>query len=130
MSQRQRGTGRPRSFQVDFSTEIPAGTPTNDPLEVARTIPYDGRIKTLVVGWSSGSSYLAGVRLEYGDGEGLFPRIGDEDDGFIPGDGFTHPFDLEADIQADNDLVAKYANADPDNSHYINVLATIEEEGE
>jgi hypothetical protein len=127
MSRQKHGTGSPRSFQFDFSAEVPTDTPVNDPKEVTREVPYDGEITTLVVGWSEGAANLAGVRLEYKDGEGLFPRVGDEDDGYLAGNGFTHAFDLTAPVSDDTELVAKFANADPDNSHYINLVATIKE---
>lgn len=119
------GGGESRSFQLEFSEEIEAGTTSADPVEVVREIPFDGRVTTFFCGWPDGTQNTAGIRLERNEGEGLFPR--NKGDQFVALNDVSHPFDLRVPVAEGEDLVVKFTNADTNEAHFLNAVVTVTE---
>lgn len=114
-----------KSFVYEFSTDVPADTPLENPIEVERDVPQDGWITSIIVGWPDGADNRVGVGVGTETGENLFPR--NKEDQFIAANSFTSPFDVRVEVSEDDTLVARYMNHDTDNDHFVNVFVTIEE---
>lgn len=116
------------SYPFEFSTDVPANTTADDPVETTREIPYEGRIVALTVGWPAGANNLTGVQFRTESGERFFPR--NKQDEYIAADDFTRTFNLRADVDKDSELVAEFVNNDTTHGHFINVVAEIEKKPE
>lgn len=113
------------SYPFEFSTDVPAATYEDNPLTVERDAPYDGRVTSVVIGWSDGCDNLVGVSFGTETGENFVPR--NKEDQVIAANDFTHPFNVKVDVTEDDTLMATFVNNDSANSHFVNVFVTIEE---
>lgn len=113
------------SFVYEFSEDVPAGTPIEEPVEIERDVPKDGWITSIIVGWPDGADNLVGVGVGTETGETIFPR--NKQDSYVAANDFTQPFDVRMEVSKDDTLVAKYVNNDSANDHFVNVFVTIEE---
>lgn len=119
------GTPPCRAFPFEFSKDVSAGT-TRDSFETReREVPYDGWIIELVVGWPAGADNGVGVQFRRKSGEVFFPR--NKEDAYIAQDDFQHPYNVCAPVREGEVLVAQYINTDTSNSHFVNVVPTIQE---
>lgn len=117
--------GGPRSFPFELSMDVPANTPTTDPVTQTVEVPYDGRVTTVVIGWPSGTDKGVGVKIRDNRGHQYVPYNTDEE--YIAADNFTHPFAVHVDIEEDDELVAEFVNATSED-HLVNVFPEISEE--
>lgn len=118
-------TGMPNKYPWEFSTDVSANTTTDSPATTTRPVPFDSRIESLIVGWPDGANGLVGVQFRTESGERFFPR--NAEDEYIAANDFTHPFDLRTSVDADETLTAEFINNDPNNDHFVNVIAMLEE---
>lgn len=113
------------AIQIDFSNEVATNTTTDNPVSITREVPFDGRITTFFTGWPDGTQNGAGIALLRNEGERLFPR--NPEDQFVAFNDVAHPFDLRAPVSKGETLEAQFTNADPNQSHFLNAVVTIEE---
>lgn len=118
-------TTRRRQRQIEMSRSVPAGTSDDDPVKSERKIPFDGNIVVYTVGWPDGAQNLVGVKLER-DGTKLFP--GNPDDEYIAANDFTTDFPLVAEVESGDIITSKFINNDATNAHFINAIATVQED--
>lgn len=111
--------------QVEMSRDVPANTPLDSPDVVKREMPFDGRIVSIVVGWSNGSNNLVGVQIRRGNGDVIFPA--NREDDYVAANDFTAVLPLRKEISIDEELQAVYVNNDLTNSHFINLILNVEE---
>lgn len=112
------------SYQYEFSRLVPADTSTDSPVTTTREIEFAGRVTALAIGWPDGASNVVGVGFRTSSGERLFPR--NKEDEYVAANDFSTQFDLRSSISANSELVAHFANNDPNNDHFVNVIATVE----
>lgn len=122
---------RGRKVQIEISTNVPANTSTSNPVTTDRAVPFSGRITEIVVGWPSGSDQRAGMQLaldnaDESDETKLYP-FNPEDD-FVGLDDKTIKHDSGFDVDSGDKLIGKFANNDDTNSHFLNLIVTIEED--
>lgn len=116
---------KPRSVQLEFSYDVPADTPTNDPDQILREVPFDGFTTVITVGWPDGTDNGVGVGLYRNAGANIFPW--DKENQFVAANDFTHAFDLVVPVSEGEELEARYANNDTSNSHFVNAIVTVVE---
>lgn len=118
-----------RTFLWDFSTEVTADAGNSVPNDEVRiTIPYDGIITQLIIGWGEGSNQATGVKFKSATGEKFVPRNDDGDAEFIGmNDHVLPPIPLNVPVQEGEEFIAEYKNNDDQNSHFVNCEAYIRE---
>jgi len=110
------------AFQLEMSKSVPPASSE----DVIRDVPFDGWVKTYVVGFPDGADQAVGVRLADGEtGNKWFPR--NPEDQYFAANNFTYPFDLVFPVEEGDKLKTQYLNNDPNNSHFINSMVTITE---
>lgn len=112
------------SYPFEMSLDVSASTETSREL----TVPYDGRVTKVIIGWPSGANNKVGVGFRTKGGIELIPRNSDED--YIAANDFTHPFDVQTDVAEDDVLVAEFNNTDATNAHFINVFVEIRKDAD
>lgn len=111
----------PAERPYDLSQVIPADTPTNDPETDTWTIPRDGTVTKLILGWPDGTQQAAGIGLRGKDGESLVPA-GPKGSKFVALNDKVLTFNL-ADAVAKNDTYTfEFVNTDEENDHFVNVI--------
>lgn len=112
-------------FQKEMSTDVPADTQTENPVETSRTAKQDIRLLEYVVGWPDGADNRVGVKLVTDQERVLFPKNPEDD--FVAANNFTHPFTLRTEVASGTGLITQFVNLDTNNSHFINAVLTYEE---
>lgn len=112
------------SGPLEASKLVPANTTEDNPEDVERVMPFDGKITDLIVGWPDGADNLVGVQFRKGQGDILFPY--NQEDDYIAANNFTHPFPLNVRAKQGDKFHAIYVNLDTAQSHFVNVIPVAE----
>lgn len=117
--------GGRRAFPFELSMDVPADGDGQKTLDV----PYDGRIVRVLLGWPQNTDNGVGVSLGMETGTNLIPRNAAEET-YMAFNDFSQPFTVRQDVDEDDTIVAEFINIDPDNSHFVNCVVEIVEDGD
>jgi len=109
------------AYPFEMSQNVSAGSDETNEL----SLPFDGRIRSVVLGWQAGANNKVGVGVRTRTGKELIPRNSDED--YIAADDFTYPFLVREEVSEDDIIVAEFNNTDTTNDHFINVFVEVVE---
>lgn len=129
------GGGKPievgeTTVPILLDTDIPANTLEDDPKIKTRSVPFDGKITAIGVGWPDGTQRKAGLSLlQRGVGgnrkEKLVPY--NEEDGYWAVNDFSTIFETRIDVESGDKLVGRFVNLDSE-EHFVNLFVLYGEE--
>lgn len=111
----------PAERAYDYSEVVPANTPGNDPKTATFEIPRDGTITRVLIGWPDGAQQAVGIGIDGTDGESLIPA-GPKDASYVALNDKVVPFNLDDSVSKEETYTIRFANTDPNNDHFVNVL--------
>lgn len=112
-------------YPFDLFAVVPADTGPVNPLVKRVEIPFDGVVTEVIVGFQTNNAFRSGVQFGKPEGDTIAPR-GSTDEAYISLADSTLTFAPMVEIDADNDLEARFANLDPNNSVPISVIAVVQ----
>lgn len=121
----------PRTAYIDLSHYVSADVATDDPETEDRSVPFDGEITSIIIGFNDGSSGKAGLGLDLENVDGstedkLFPF--NEDDDYFAVNDFSEKLDAGFTVSGSQTLVGRFANNDASNAHYLTLMVGVEED--
>lgn len=111
----------------DLSQVVPEDTPTNSPETVEFEVPKDGTLTRVLFGWPDGAQQALGIGLRGTQGEQLIPR-GPSPTQFTGLNDKTVTYEQDYPVQSGETLTVRYANNDPEQEHFANVILFITED--
>lgn len=118
----------PAERPYNFTTLIEADTPTNDPKTEVWSIPHDGTVTKVIIGFPDGAQQAAGVGVRGTDGEALIPA-GPSGSKFIALNDKTLTFNVDDTVAKEDEYTFRFANSDPDTPHVVNVIPVLSRGG-
>lgn len=114
----------PAERPYNFSEVVDADTPANDPITETWSIPHDGTVTKMIIGWPDGSQQTAGVGVVGTQGESLIPA-GPRGSNYIALNDKTLTFNLDDDVSKGEEYEFRFANTDTEQDHYVNVIPVL-----
>lgn len=114
----------PAERPYNFSQTIPADTPLNQPETEEWEIPHDGTVTKVILGWPDGAQQAAGIGVRGTQGESLIPA-GPSGVKFLGLNDKVLTFSLDDGVRKDESYTFRFANTDPDNDHFVNVIPVL-----
>lgn len=114
-------------YPFDFSTAVPPGTTVASPVTEEFEVPYGGTLTEVVIGFPSGTQQAVGFGLDGPDGKRLVPQ-GPSGTRFIGFDNEVVRFGLNEPVEKERSFTVRFANNDPDNAHFVNVVLKLRED--
>jgi hypothetical protein len=110
-----------------MSRLVPAGTAENNPVKETREVDFDGEVRQLRVVSTQAAQQAVGAQFSYASGERVLPRDDPEDARYVPLGDEPVVNTPNTSVAEGEEVVYSFANADPDNDHFVTAIAQIEE---
>lgn len=120
-NQGQDAGGFGEALPYNLSKDIPPNTTFDNEATTELAVPYDGTMTHVIIGWSRGCNFAAGVRVARGSGQDIIPA-GTADAPYVAWDDVTIPFAVDVSVSKGEVIRAEFVNFHQNNEHFIGVL--------